>query len=85
MQTIKGPAIFLAQFAGLQYEPVETLRNGDRVAVRYRLTANFGGHPLDIPGVMWFRVADGLVAHRIDVWDSLTFLRQIGAAHEVDR
>lgn len=74
---------FLGQFAALQYEVVETIVEGDRAAVRYRLTANFGGHPLDIPGVMLFRVRDGRIVHRADVWDSLTFLRQTGAVAEV--
>jgi ketosteroid isomerase-like protein len=73
---------FLAQFAALQYEIVDTIVEGDRVAVRYRMTANCQGHPIDIPGVMLFRVADGLIAQRTDVWDSLTFLRQTGAVEE---
>jgi steroid delta-isomerase-like uncharacterized protein len=75
---------FLAQFVGLKYEVVSTIAEGDRVAVQYRLTAHHltsaaGGHPIDIPGVMLFLVEDGLIAKRTDVWDSLTFLRQIGA------
>lgn len=73
---------FLAQFAALHYEVVETIAEGDSVAIRYRLTANFEGHPLDIPGVMLFHVVDGLIARRTDIWDSLTFLRQTGAAEE---
>lgn len=73
---------FLDQFAALHYEVIDTIVEGDRVAVRYRLTANCGGHPIDIPGVMLFRVVDGLITHRTDVWDSLTFLRQTGAARE---
>jgi ketosteroid isomerase-like protein len=73
---------FLAQFAGLQYEVVDTIVEDDRAAVRYRLTANFDGHPLDIPGVMLFVVRDGRVARRTDVWDSMTFLRQTGSITE---
>lgn len=73
---------FLAQFAALQYEIVDTITDGDRAAIRYRMTANCGGHPIDIPGVMLFHVVDGLVARRTDVWDSLTFLRQTGAVEE---
>lgn len=76
---------FLAQFDGLRYEVVESITEphpgaGQRVAVRYRMTAAFDGHPLDIPGVMLFEVADGLIQRRTDVWDSQTFLRQTGAA-----
>ncbi len=73
---------FLAQFAALQYEVIDIIAEGERAAVRYRLTANFEGHPLDIPGVMLFEIRDGLVARRTDVWDSLTFLRQTGAVDE---
>ena len=73
---------FLEQFAALQYEVVDTVAEGDRVVVRYRMTANFEGHPIDIPGVMLFRIVDGRVAERTDVWDSLTFLRQTGAVDE---
>jgi steroid delta-isomerase-like uncharacterized protein len=73
---------FLAQFAALQYEVIDVIAEDDRVAARYRLTANFDGHPLDIPGVMLFELRDGLIARRTDVWDSLTFLRQTGAVAE---
>ncbi len=73
---------FLAQFAALHYEVVDIITEHDRVAARYRLTANFDGHPLDIPGVMLFETHDGLIARRTDVWDSLTFLRQTGAVDE---
>ena len=73
---------FLEQFAALQYEVVGIIAEHDRVAAQYRLTANFDGHPLDIPGVMLFEVRDGLIARRTDVWDSLTFLRQTGAVAE---
>jgi ketosteroid isomerase-like protein len=74
---------FLDQFAGLQYEVIDTIVEGDRASVRYRLTANFDGHPLDIPGVMLFEVRDGRIKRRTDVWDSLTFLRQTGAVTEL--
>ena len=73
---------FLAQFAALHYEVIDTITEGQRVAVRYRMTANFHAHPVDIPGVMLFDIRDGLVARRTDVWDSLTFLRQTGAVEE---
>ena len=73
---------FLAQFAALQYEVIDLIAEDHRVAARYRLTANFDGHPLDIPGVMLFELRDGLIARRTDVWDSLTFLRQTGAVDE---
>jgi hypothetical protein len=29
---------------------------------------------------MWFRIDDGLIAHRTDYWDSLVFQQQAGLA-----
>lgn len=49
-----------------------------RVAVLYRFGADVDGHRIDIPGVMWFEVSNGLIMRRIDTWDSLTFFRQTG-------
>ncbi len=73
---------FLSTFAGARYEivtvaEISTAGAGD-VVVRYRFRATYEGTPIDIPGVMWFEVRDGLVARRTDLWDSLTFLRQTG-------
>lgn len=73
---------FLAQFDSLRYEVVDTIVEGARAAARYRMTAVYEDHALDIPGVMLFVVRDGLIAKRTDVWDSLTFLRQTGVAAE---
>jgi len=75
---------FLSTFAGARYSivtlaEVATPGAGD-VVVRYRFEATYEGTPIDIPGVMWFDVSNGLVARRTDLWDSLTFLRQTGQA-----
>ena len=75
---------FLSTFAGARYSiltlaEVATPGAGD-VVVRYRFEATYDGTPIDIPGVMWFEVRDGLISRRIDLWDSLTFLRQTGQA-----
>ncbi len=71
---------FLSTFAGARYTiltlaEVSTPDAGD-VVVRYRFEATYEGTPIDIPGVMWFDVHDGLISRRTDLWDSLTFLRQ---------
>ncbi len=79
---------FLSTFAGARYAVVDlaeiahdTSGRGSAGAVaRYRFEATYEGTPIDIPGVMWFDVRDGLVARRTDLWDSLTFLRQTGQA-----
>jgi ketosteroid isomerase-like protein len=73
---------FLAQFSALHYEVIALVADGDRAAVRYRLTANCSGHPIDIPGMMLFELEADLIARRTDFWDSLTFLRQTGAVEE---
>jgi ketosteroid isomerase-like protein len=73
---------FLGQFEGLRYQVVDTIVEGERAAVRYRMSATYEDHALDIPGVMLFVTREGLIAQRTDVWDSLTFLRQTGVATE---
>ncbi len=81
---------FLSTFVGARYsvvtlaEVVETAADSDvgtgGVVARYRFEATYEGTPIDIPGMMWFDVRDGLIARRTDLWDSLTFLRQTGQA-----
>lgn len=70
---------FLDQFAGLAYHVEQVIENGPAVAVAYRLTATSDGHPVDLRGVMVFEVVDHLIDRRTDYWDSLSYLRQIGA------
>jgi ketosteroid isomerase-like protein len=74
----------MATFAGRRYhvdDVVEERRGATaEVVVRYRLTASCAGGDIDVPGVMWLQVRDGAIARRIDCWDSLTLLRQTGAA-----
>jgi ketosteroid isomerase-like protein len=73
---------FLSTFTGARYTIVTLAEvvtpDGGDVVVRYRFEATYEGAPIDIPGVMWFRIEDGLIARRTDLWDSLTFLRQTG-------
>ncbi|MFK8023379.1 MAG: nuclear transport factor 2 family protein [Ilumatobacter sp.] len=77
---------FFATFPNRRYEVVETSvgslvddsRDGSEVIVRYRFGADVEGIRLDIPGVMWISVRDGLVIRRLDCWDSLTYHRQTG-------
>lgn len=67
---------FLADFEDLRYEPEDVVVEGDRVVVAYRMTARHGGEPIDLRGVFRLRIVDGLIAHRVDYWDALTFLKQ---------
>lgn len=74
---------FFADLVGRHYRiddlVTETRDDRTEVVIRYLLTATSEGTRIEIPGVMWISVAGGLIAKRIDCWDSLTFLRQTGA------
>lgn len=70
---------FLQRFSGLHYEIGDLVVAGDRIAVAYTLVAVPDGMPISVPGVMFLTVADGLITHRSDTFDSLTYLRQTGA------
>ena len=73
---------FMAAFPNRHYSVIECVTgpaDGSGVhvvAVRYRFGADVGAHRIDIPGVMWFGVRDGLITRRVDTWDSLTYFRQ---------
>jgi ketosteroid isomerase-like protein len=70
---------FLASFPGLAYAVEQVIADGEAVAVAYRMTATSDGRPVTVRGVMVVDVVDGLIAGRTDYWDSLGFLRQVGA------
>ncbi len=71
---------FLATFVDRNYAVLEVVEQGTesqaQVVVRYDFTALYEGMPIDIPGVMWFTVENGLIAKRTDVWDSGIFVAQ---------
>lgn len=69
---------FFDGFPGLRYEVEAVIGDGPVVAVPYRLIASPPEGAVELRGVMVIEVRDGLVAHRTDYWDSLTYLRQTG-------
>ncbi|HZQ59074.1 MAG TPA: nuclear transport factor 2 family protein [Acidimicrobiales bacterium] len=71
---------FLAEFTGLHYDVEDTVVEGDRAAVAYTMTCVYHGDPVSVRGVFRFRVEDGLVAHRVDYWDSAAFTAQLSTA-----
>ncbi len=75
---------FLAEFDQLHYEIEDLIVDGERAAVAYRMSfrmVSAGGAPVLVRGVFRFRVsADGLVAHRVDYWDSGEVRKQLPAA-----
>jgi steroid delta-isomerase-like uncharacterized protein len=65
---------FLADFADLHYEIEDVIAEGDRAAVPYTMSFRLlsaGGAAVTVRGIFRFRVdRDGLIAHRVDYWDS---------------
>lgn len=79
---------FLAAFADRAYgidDIVEQRRDAvTDVVVRYRFTATYAGDAIEMPGMMWFTVRGPHITRRVDSWDSLTFLQQIGKLGPID-
>ena len=69
---------FLQQFAGLNYQPEDVIADGERVVVPYVMRCHYDGHPVELRGLFRFTVIDGQIARRVDYWDGVSFLRQIG-------
>lgn len=74
---------FLAEFDQLRYDVEDLIVEGERAAVAYRLSfrmVSAGGRRVSVRGMFRFRVdADGLIAHRVDYWDSGEVRRQLRA------
>jgi predicted ester cyclase len=69
---------FLASFAELRYDIEDVVVDGDRVVAAYIMRARWQGEtPIAVRGVQRLVVRDGLVARRVDYWDSLVFLLQV--------
>jgi steroid delta-isomerase-like uncharacterized protein len=69
---------FLAEFRDLHYDVEDLIVDlgGEKVAVPYTMRAVVHDKPISIRGMFRFRVRDGLIAHRVDYWDSAEFTRQ---------
>lgn len=71
---------FLASMPGLRYEVEDVVADGDKVVAAYTLHAQVNERDVAVRGVMRFDVRSGLIARRVDYWDSLVFQRQAGLA-----
>ncbi|HVA73985.1 MAG TPA: nuclear transport factor 2 family protein [Acidimicrobiales bacterium] len=76
---------FLAQFRNLHYELEDLIVDGSRAAAPYLMTFRWRGEgtdpvPVRIRGMFRFEVAGGLVARRVDYWDSAEFERQVNGS-----
>ena len=75
---------FLEKFEGINYELIEAVSQNEKVFTSYIMTAKVDGTPIEIAGVFQFLISDGLIKRRIDYFDSLTFLKQIGHPIELE-
>lgn len=71
---------FMDSMPGLRYEIEDIVADGDRVCAAYTMHAHVNDRDVAVRGMMRFRVEHGLIAHRVDYWDSLVFQRQAGMA-----
>lgn len=82
---------FFETFVDRSYEivelvvaPARTGENGHDVVVDYRFRATVDDQAIDVPGVMWITVRDGVITRRLDCWDSVVFHRQTGTRPDLD-
>jgi steroid delta-isomerase-like uncharacterized protein len=69
---------FLGSMPGLRYDVEDVIAEGEKVAAAYTLRTTVNERPIAVRGVMRFEIRDGLIARRIDYWDSLVFKQQAG-------
>tara|TARA_B100000953_G_scaffold28227_1_gene22722 strand:- start:121 stop:528 length:408 start_codon:yes stop_codon:yes gene_type:complete len=69
---------FLEKFKDLTYECEEMIAHDEKVFVSYLMKADVDGSKISIRGVFNLKIINGFIESRIDYFDSLTFLQQIG-------
>lgn len=69
---------FLEKFKNLTYECEEMVALDEKVFVSYLMKAEVDGNNISINGVFNLKIVNGYIESRIDYFDSLTFLKQIG-------
>ena len=69
---------FLNKFKDLTYECEEIISQEERVFISYLMRADVDGSEISIRGVFNLKIINGFIESRIDYFDSLTFLKQIG-------
>jgi len=73
---------FLADFVGLHYAVEDVFADEDKVAIACVMTAQCKGadgmmRPIEMQGMFRFYVDGGLIARRVDYFDSAEFQRQV--------
>jgi steroid delta-isomerase-like uncharacterized protein len=92
VQGKQGVSAFYAAFAkaipDVELTLEDTMADGDKVAVRYRIRGTHqdefmgvpaSGNKVDVDGQSFFRFVDGQVAERWQSLDVMTLMQQIGA------
>ena len=69
---------FLEKFQGISYELEEAVADGERVFTSYMMRADVDNTPIEIKGVFLFHISEDLIKRRVDYFDSLSFLKQMG-------
>ena len=69
---------FLEKFKNLTYECEEMIALDEKVFISYLMKAEVDGNNISINGVFNLKIVNGYIESRIDYFDSLTFLKQIG-------
>ncbi len=69
---------FISSMPNLSYEIEQITAEGAHVWAAYTLKAKINGRQIAIRGAMHFEVINGLIAKRVDYWDSEVFKQQAG-------
>ena len=72
---------FLGDMVGLRYDVEDLVVEGTKVAVFYKMVAQWRGEvDIEVRGVHRLVVTDDQITHRTDYWDSAAFLLQADSA-----
>lgn len=70
---------FLSGFENLRYDIHDVCAAEHSGTARYEMHFDQDGTHFCVPGMMWFDISGGVIARRIDCWDSLVYLKQANA------
>jgi predicted ester cyclase len=74
----RSTALYRALFEELDFEVVDQVAEGDRVASRFELTGSNRGRRVRLWGITISRLQDGRIVEDWSAFDSLELLRQLG-------
>ena len=71
-------ALYDELFPDRQFEVVDQVADGDKVASRWRMTGTYRGKRVELNGITVSRIEDGKIAEDWGHTDSLELLRELG-------